>query len=575
MLLGPVDWFFVGAYFAVTIAIGLIYRRRAGSSVEEFFVSGRSVPWWLAGTSMVATTFAADTPLAVTGMVAAGGIAGNWLWWNFAFSNLLTVFFFSKLWRRANVLTDVEFAEIRYSGRPAAFLRGFRALYLALPINCIVLGWVNLAMVKVLGLTLGLERVDAIFVVLAITALTCGTSALSGLRGVLVADLFQFVLMMSMAVVLAVFAVDAAGGIGRLTSTLSQAEGAPLAFFPPADSPWMPPLALFVYLAVVWWSTWYPGAEPGGGGFVAQRMFSTVDERHSMLATLWFTVAHYAVRPWPWILTALAAMVLYPGLDDPEIGYVRMMIDHLPPSLRGLMLAGFVAAYMSTVSTNLNWGSSYLVSDVYRRFLRPKASQTDLVRAGRWSTALLAVLAAITTFYMDSIAGAWKLLLATGAGTGGVLILRWYWWRINAWSEVAAMSAAALISLWLQLGLGYDTGDPNDFAWLMLISVAGTTLIWVAVTYLTPPEPSETLEAFYQRASPGRLGWKPLAGDASPSGQGLVMGFAASCVALYSSLFAIGKLTLGDTAGGLGLLALAVASAVFVGRRGGPLRAND
>ena len=574
MLLGLVDWFFVGAYFAVTVAIGFIYRRRASSSVEEFFVSGRSIPWWLAGTSMVATTFAADTPLAVTGMVAASGIAGNWLWWNFAFSNLLTVFFFSKLWRRAKVLTDVEFAEIRYSGRPAAFLRGFRALYLALPINCIVLGWVNLAMVKVLGLTLGLDRLEAIVVVLAITALTSGTSALSGLRGVLVADLFQFILMMTMAIVLAVFAVKAAGGMAEMTAALSQLDGAPLAFFPPADSPWMPPLALFVYLAVVWWSTWYPGAEPGGGGFVAQRMFSTVDERHSMLATLWFTVAHFAVRPWPWILTALAAMTLYPGLEDPEVGYVRMMIDHLPPALRGLMLAGFVAAYMSTVSTNLNWGSSYLVNDIYRRFLRPQSSQEDLVRVARWSTALLAVLAAVTTFYMESIAGAWKLLLATGAGTGGVLILRWYWWRVNAWSEVAAMTAAAVISLGLQLGLGYDTDDPNDFAWVMLISVVGTTVVWVAVTYLTPPEPHATLEAFYLRARPGRFGWKPFAGD-EPAGEAPLMSFAVSCVTLYSALFAIGKLALGNAGEGLGFLALTVAGAVFVGRRNGPLRENS
>jgi len=411
-------------------------------------------------------------------------------------------------------------------------------------------------------------------VVLAITALTCGTSALSGLRGVLVADLFQFVLMMTMSIVLSVFAVDAAGGIDELTSTLSQTDGAPLAFFPPVDSPWMPPLALFVYLAVVWWSTWYPGAEPGGGGFVAQRMFSTVNERHSMLATLWFTVAHFAIRPWPWILTALAALVLYPGLDDPETGYVLMMIDHLPPSLRGLMLAGFVAAYMSTVSTNLNWGSSYLVNDVYRRFLRPNATQKDLVGAGRWSTALLAVLAAITTFYMDSIAGAWKLLLATGAGTGGVLILRWYWWRINAWSEVSAMAAAAVISLWLQVGLGYDTDVPNDFAWVMLISVAGTTLVWVTVTYLTPPEPRTTLEAFYERARPSRLGWKPFAGASSTKQPPLLMSFVASCVAIYSVLFAIGKLLLGDTVGGLGLLVIAIAAAVFVGRRGGPLREN-
>jgi Na+/proline symporter len=506
-------------------------------------------------------------------MVANGGIAGNWLWWNFAFSGILTVFFYARLWRRSGVLTDVEFAEIRYSGKPAAFLRGFRALYLAGPINCIVMGWVNLAMVKILGMVLGVDKTTAIFITLGITALTCAISALSGLQGVLVSDFVQFVIMMGMAIVLAFFAVDAVGGMEALKTQLLaiDRQGSPLAFFPETDSAWMPLITFFVYIAVNWWATWYPGAEPGGGGFIAQRMLATRDERQSVFATLWFNVAFYAIRPWPWILVALVALVSYPGLADAESGYVKVMIDHLPASLRGLMVAGFLAAFMSTISTELNWGASYLINDFYRRFLEPDASERKLIFASRIATILLAVAASLLTFYMESIAGAWKLLLATGAGTGGVLILRWFWWRINAWSEVAAMTAAFAVSLYLQLGLKFNTDDPVDFAHVILITVGATTLTWVAVTLLTSPEPRSTLLAFYRRARPYPALWGPIAAEApevraSTHAGHDFLNWVCGCVLIYGSLFGVGKWILRDWLPGTAYLAAALLCAYAIYR---------
>ncbi len=571
MQLTSIDAGVVAAYFLLNLAIGFYYKRQAGRSMEEYFVSGRSAPWWLAGTSMVATTFAADTPLAVTGMVAQGGIAGNWLWWNFIFSGMLTVFFYARLWRRAGVTTDVEFAEIRYAGKPAAFLRGFRAIYLAVPINCIIMGWVTLAMVKVLMLLLGVEKLEAILLVLGLTALTCAVSTLAGIRGVFVADLVQFVVMMSMSVGFALFAIQGVGGMDGLKAGLLAADptGAKLHFLPDFNSPWMPMLTFFVYIAVNWWATWYPGAEPGGGGFIAQRMLSTKDEGHSLLATLWFNVAHYAVRPWPWILVGLVSLVAFPGLDDPETGYVLAMTEFLPPYLRGLMLAAIAAAFMSTISTELNWGASYLINDVYRRFLRPQASEPQLVRTSRVATVVLAIAAAAITFYMDSIAGAWKLLLATGAGTALVLILRWFWWRINAWSEVSAMSTAAVVSLYLQLGLGYDTDDPISFTKVILATVIATTVVWVAVTLLTGPEPRETLLAFYRRARPHPALWGPIAAEASdvrPSSTltGDFLNWGAGCGLVFGALFGVGKVILGAWSPGVLLLVTAAVCAAWL-----------
>lgn len=575
MQLTLLDWLIIGGYFLLNIGIGLYYRRRAGTGLSEYFLSGRNVPWWLAGTSMVATTFGADTPLAVTGMVARNGIAGNWLWWNLLASGMLTVFFYARLWRRSGVMTDIEFSEIRYAGRPAAFLRGFRALYLGIPINCIVLGWVNLAMVKILELVLGVTKVEALVLVLGLIAITAAISSLSGLWGVLVTDAVQFVIKMGMVIVLAVVAVRAVGGMGAMKAKLAlvdaargagtEGHGSVLSFVPDLHSAWMPLITFFVYVSVNWWATWYPGSEPGGGGYVAQRMLSAKDEKHSLLATLWFNIAHYAVRPWPWILVALASLILFPGLSDPETGYIRVMIDFLPASLRGLMVAAFAAAYMSTIATQLNWGASYLVNDFYRRFWKRDGTEAHYVAASRVATVLLMLLSALLTLRMDSIAGAWKLLLVTGAGTGGVLLLRWYWWRINAWSEVAAMVSAFVVSIVLQTMLGLDSDQPVQFAWIMLITVAVTTVVWVAVTFMTRPEPMETLVAFYRRVHPSRLGWRPvakLAPEVPPSGDHLwnFVDWIAGCVMIYGVLFGVGKLLLGETGIGLTFLAGAVAA---------------
>jgi Na+/proline symporter len=563
MRLTIIDWLVIGAYFALNIGIGFYYKSRAGKSISEFFLSGRNVPWWLAGTSMVATTFAADTPLVVTGLVARNGIAGNWIWWSFLMSGMLTVFFYARLWRRAGVMTDIEFAEIRYSGKPAAFLRGFRALYLGIFINCIILGWVNLAMVKILGLIFGIDKLAALAIVLGLIVLTSLISTLSGLWGVLVTDMVQFVIKMGMVIVLAVFAVRAVGGIESMKAQLvASGRGEALNLIPDLNSAWMPMITFLVYISLNWWATWYPGAEPGGGGYVAQRMFSAKDERHSMLATLWFNIAHYAIRPWPWILVALASLILYPGLKDPETGYIRVLIDHLPASLRGLMIAAFAAAYMSTIATQLNWGASYLINDFWRRFVKRDGTDAYYVRASQVATVLLTLISAVVTFFMGSIGGAWKLLIVTGAGTGGVLLLRWYWWRINAWSEVSAMISAFVVSLTLQLALGYDSDQPKQFALIMITTVGITTIVWLAVTYLTAPEPRDTLVAFYRRTRPSRAGWAPIAAlapEVKVAGDGLsnLLDWIAGCTLVYGVLFGVGKLLLHDTTPGLLLLALA------------------
>jgi len=578
--LTTLDWCVVALYFLFNIAIGLYYKARAGSSISEFFLSGRNVPWWLAGTSMVATTFAADTPLVVTGLVARNGIAGNWVWWNFVASGMLTVFFYARLWRRSGVMTDIEFTEIRYSGKPAAFLRGFRALYLGIPINCIILGWVNLAMVKILTLILGVTKLQALTIVLGLIALTSMISTLSGLWGVLVTDVFQFIVKMGMVIALAVFAINAVGGLAAMKTKLllidahraaasGASNGSVLNFIPDLNSAWMPVITFLTYISVQWWACWYPGAEPGGGGYIAQRMFSAKDEKNSLLATLWFNIAHYAIRPWPWVLVGLASVILYPNLADPETGYVRVMIDYLPPSLRGLMVAAFAAAYMSTIATQLNWGASYLVNDFYRRFLRPDAGDKHLVNVSKIATILLTIISAVITFYMDSIGGAWKLLIATGAGTGGVLLLRWYWWRINAWSEVSAMITAFAVSIGLQTLGGFDSGKPREEALVLLITAGITTVVWLAVTFLTAPEPDAVLISFYRRTAPSKVGWGPIAARAQevkPKGDGLnnLMDWICGCILIYGILFGVGKLILQETALGLALTALGLAAGAVI-----------
>jgi Na+/proline symporter len=590
MQLNSIDWLIIAAYFVLSLAIGLYYYRRAGESTEEYFVAGRNLPWWLAGTSMVATTFAADTPLAVTEMVARNGVAGNWLWWALLPSGMLTVFFFARLWRRAEVMTDVEFVELRYSGRPAAFLRGFRALYLGLPINLIIMGWVNLGMAKVLGGTLGLQKWQALAFCLGITFLY---SILSGIWGVVVTDAVQFVIAIIGAIVLAVIALDAVGGVEGLKTGLatvtppgsSQPFGEKaLSLWPDGSAVWMLPLlTLVTYLAVNWWASWYPGAEPGGGGYVAQRIFSAKDEKHGVLATLWFNVAHYALRPWPWIIVALCSLVLYNGAPvnpatgqvDPAFGYVLVMNDYLPGGWRGLLLASFAAAYMSTIATQMNWGSSYIVNDFYRRFVRTDATERHYVLASRVATFITVVLSVIVTYYMNRITGGWELVLTLGAGTGLVYILRWYWWRINAWSEIAAMSAALVVSLGLRWSGAFDPSTPIGFAQTILTTVAITTVVWLAATFATAPENERTLISFYQRVRPGGPGWRTVAaraGTTAVSTERLAPAFVnwlLGIAVVYATLFAIGELFFGYHLEGALLGAIALGSALLLARRVG------
>jgi Na+/proline symporter len=565
MTLSRLDYAVIVAFFAINLGIGFAFARRGGKSIGEFFLSGRNVPWWLAGISMVATTFAVDTPLAVTGFVTQHGIAGNWVWWNSVMSGILTVFFFAKLWRRSGVLTDVEFIELRYSGAPAAWLRGVRAVFQGVLVNTIIMGWVNLAMAKILELTLHVPKFEALAVCLLLTG---AYVTLGGLWGVLVTDLLQFVVKMTMAIVLAVAAVAAVGGIGELESKLAAldlahkvaAGGSVLAFFPQTNAAWLPLQTFLIYIGVQWWASSYPGAEPGGGGYIAQRIFSAKSENDSLFATLFFNVAHYALRPWPWILVALCALVLYPGgvhgpdgKVDVEMGYVQAMIDYLPAWLRGLMMAGFLAAYMSTIGTHLNLGASYLTNDLYRRFLAPRETEAHYVAASRVATVITVALAVVGAYSMNSVGEGWRYLFNLTAGVGLVMILRWYWWRVNAWSEIAALATSAVVSNALLLANVFPGGDLNSSAKTLLVTVPVTTFVWLAVTMLTKPEPQATLVRFYERVRPAGLGWRPIARVArgEASGQTLLGGlvsWVAGCGLVYGTLFGIGKLILGSAA---------------------------
>jgi SSS family solute:Na+ symporter len=573
MRLAPLDWIIIAAYFALSIGIALAFTKRAGKNITEFFVSGRSVPWWLAGTSMVATTFAADTPLAVTGMVAANGVAGNWLWWSMVMSGILTVFFYARLWRRAEVLTDAEFTEIRYSGKPAALLRGFRALYMALPINLIIIGWVNLAMVTILDVTLGIDPVQALVVLFVITMFY---SMLGGLWGVIVTDFVQFGIAMGGSIILAVYAVREVGGIDGLVARLPEHYGsaeAALSLLPAAGATWMPLTAFIAYLSVQWWATSYPGAEPGGGGYIAQRIFSARTERDGVLATLWFNIAHYAVRPWPWILTALAVVVMYPDLENPASGYVRAVVDLLPVGVRGLLIAAFAAAYMSTISTQLNWGASYFINDLYLRFVNPNAEQRTIVRYSRIATALTFVLSSGVTYLLyraGSVEAAWRIIIAIGAGTGLVYILRWYWWRINAWSEISAM-ATALVSFAVLTGFGvFSPTDAVEAVYLMLATTIITTIVWLTVTFMTAPTERSKLESFYQRVRPGGAGWRHIAIDLGYGPEPMAGGtlnwtnWIAGVVSVYASLFGVGKLIFTDYVEGAMLIGLAALAFTWI-----------
>lgn len=579
MKITPLDWLVVAAYFVLNLLIGLYYRKKASASTHDFFVSGREVSWWLAGTSMVATTFAADTPLAVTGFVARQGIAGNWFWWCFLFSGMMTVFFFARLWRRAEIITDVELVELRYAGKPAAFLRGFRALYFGVLMNCLIVGWVNLAMEKILGTALGVSKTTAVLIIFGIIAIISFYTFISGLWGVLWTDLVQFVLKMTMVTVLAYYAVEAVGGWSALKHKLALVDaargatygsgGSIIAFIPDLNSPWMPFGTFAVYLGLSWWANWYPGAEPGGGGYVAQRIFSAKNEKHSLWATLWFNLAHYGLRTWPWVITALASVVLYPHLADPEIGYLKVWVDYLPGAWRGLMLAAFAAAYMSTIATQLNWGSSYLVNDFYRRFLVAGREERHYVTMSKVATAFLALLGAGVSLIMTSVAGAWELLLGVGAGTGAVYLLRWFWWRINAWSEVSAMSAAAITTAVLHTVVHF-TGSPSVvFAKNIVTTVGITTAAWLITTYLTQPEPESKLLEFYRRVRPSLAGWgriARLAPEVKPSQSNWynLLDWALGCLLVSSAMFGIGKLCLGSPTTGFVLLAIAALAGYLI-----------
>jgi Na+/proline symporter len=605
------DWAAILAYLAITLLLGLYFRRRSGRSTEDYFVSGRSVPWWLAGTSMVATTFAADTPLLVAGLVYTQGISGNWIWWAFLLSGMMTVFLFARLWRRSELVTDVQFAELRYAGKPAAFLRGFRAVYLGLLMNCLILGWVTKAMINIIGTTLGPEMqgwpalrsisemlskslgpafsgIDGMALVVCIFFLVPFTGiyvALGGLWGVLWTDLFQFVLKMGIVIAVAYYGVRAAGGLGAVLSRLDamrMAKGAadPTSFFPDfskgftSETLWTVPVITFtVYLGVQWWAFWYPGSEPGGGGYVAQRIFSSRDERQGLLAVLWFNIAHYALRPWPWILTALAAIILYPGLEHPEASYMLVVKDHVPHALRGIVLAGFLAAFMSTIATQLNWGTSYLVEDFYRRFLKKDGGERHYVVVSQVVTLLLVAVTAYVAVQLASIRSGWQVVLQLGAGTGAVYMLRWYWWRVNAWSEISTMTASILVTLvlkwqWLALRIvhqkEYFAGSNSVvFAKTALVTTLVSTATWVIVTLVTKPEPEKTLIAFYRRVRPHAGGWRPIARLVPDVPETCDLRhnlwcWALGCTMVYCALFGAGKLILHHYLSGSILSLLAV-----------------
>ena len=568
MHLNLIDWIIIFAYLAISLGISIYLTRRAGRSTGDFFLSGRKLPWYIAGTSMVATTFAADTPLAVTELVAQNGIAGNWLWWNMLLGGMLTVFFFARLWRRANIVTDAEFVDIRYSGKPARFLRGFRAVYIGVFMNAIVMAWVNLAMVKILKVMfpelaffgqsefelLGISISSHLLAVGMLMAFVAVYSSLSGLMGVSITDTFQFIMAMGGSIILAVFAVKQVGGTEALKTQLASTPWV-FDFFPTigeqsaSDSVSgilkMSIVAFFAYLGVQWWASWYPGAEPGGGGYVAQRMMSAKNEKHSLLATLWFQVAHYAVRPWPWILVALCALVLYPHEADKGATYVMMIRDLMPAGLLGLLLAAFLAAYMSTIASQTVWGTSYIVNDLFRPFINKNANEKYYVKVSRITTFLLMIVSLIITTQFDKISDAWKFILACSGGIGLVLILRWFWWRVNAWSELAAMIAPYFI--YPILHFKYKL----DFETSLIIIVLWSTIIWLTVTYFTKPTDNEKLKSFYIKVHPGGWGWKKIAkqlphikGD-SEYGR-LFANWLLGCLLVMLSLFGTGKIIFGE-----------------------------
>lgn len=567
MLLSTIDWVIIALYFIITLLVGLFYAGRAGKNISEYFISGRNMPWWLLGTSMVATTFAADTPNLVTEIVRRNGVSGNWVWWAFLLTGMVTVFFYAKLWRRSEALTDIGFYEMRYSGKKAAFLRGFRAIYLGVFFNVVIMATVTLAAIKIGNIVLGLDKYTTVIICALITAIY---SCTSGIWGVVVTDLLQFTLAITASIGAAYFALQHPEVDGLRNLLTHEAIQGKLHFLPDFSSHDV--IYIFIIpIAVQWWATWYPGAEPGGGGYVAQRMLAAKDEKNSLLATLWFNFMHYAIRPWPWILVALASLVVFPDLESigrqfPQIeqhgidlkhdlGYPAMLV-FMPAGMLGLIIASLAAAYMSTISTHLNWGASYVVDDFYKRFIRQDASDRHYVFVARLVTVILMILAGFVSFYLETALDSFHILLQIGAGTGLIFLLRWFWWRINAWSEIVAMIVSFLIAIYFEFiheRIGYTALE----SWQQLvIGVVITTVAWLLATFLTRPTDPEVLSRFYQKIRPLGPGWRQFA-SANDSAEG--ENFTASllcvvlgCFGIYSSLFATGYLLYGRT--GLSIL---------------------
>ncbi|RJP29953.1 MAG: Na+:solute symporter [Candidatus Omnitrophota bacterium] len=578
MLLNSVDWMIVALYFIFVLLMGLIFARRAGRNIDEYFVSGRNLPWWLVGTSMVATTFATDTPMLITNLVRTRGVSGNWAWWAFLLTGMVTVFLYAKLWRRSGVLTDIGFYELRYSGKAAAFLRGFRAVYLGFVFNVILMAIVTLAAVKISGVLLGLNKYTTVLICGLITAIYSSTA---GLWGVVVTDLFLFVMAMTGSIGAAYYAVSHEK-VGGLSGLLSHPEVVSFTHMLPDFTRWEEAIPIFIIpFAVQWWSVWYPGAEPGGGGFVAQRMLAAKDEEHSLLATLWFNVAHYAVRPWPWIIVALCSMIVYPTLDSiqqqfpaldgnliaHDLAYPAMLIL-VPHGMLGLVIASLAAAYMSTISTCLNWGASYLTDDFYRRFIRPNADPQHYVRFARSVTVLLMAAACLFSFLLGSALQGFEILLQIGAGTGLIFLLRWFWWRVNAYSEITAMIVSFLIALYFKFVHADLFGLTPLPSWQeLIIGVALTTACWLTITFITPMTDRKVLQNFYDKIRPMGRGWAQVVDTSqSKTDENLsasILCVFLGCLAVYCALFATGFILYGNYVLG-GMLSLICVFAVGV-----------
>ncbi|MBC6367731.1 sodium:solute symporter family protein [Algoriphagus sp. AK58] len=564
------DWGIIAAFFIISLLIGLFTAKSAGSSAKEFFLSGRNMPWWLLGVSMVATTFSADTPNLVTDIVRKNGVAGNWAWWAFLLTGMLTVFVYAKLWRRSEVTTDLEFYELRYSGKGAAFLRAFRAIYLGVFFNVVIMATVSLAAIKIGGVMLGLSPVQTLLIASIVTVVY---SSLGGLKGVLLTDFFQFFIAMAGSFGAAYYVLDLPE-IGSLNNLLAhEVVATKLDFIPDFTDPNVYIPIFILPIAIQWWATWYPGAEPGGGGYIAQRMLSAKDEKNAIGATLFFNIAHYALRPWPWIIVALSSLVIFPNISDLQEAFPNIPVDKLgddlaypamlsflPTGLVGIVLASLIAAVMSTLSTHLNWGSSYVVNDFYLRFIKPEASDKELVAVGRISTVLLMVLSAFLALAMSSALDAFQILLQIGAGTGLIFILRWFWWRINAYTEISAMAISFVVAIFFEvinpkIGLIEIAADQSYLK--LIYSVSITTIGWLIVTFMTQPEKDEVLLSFYRKVTPASLGWKKLL-DRYPAEKeekgtlGKEIGLMITgTFMVYAALFSTGFFIYGKTTPGL------------------------